>query len=80
MRARVIKVSVLTTRSKKRTTDGSFRREAKICSKEKLQSPSLTVQGELGVSVGVSSTGLLVSVGLLVGVEGCEVEFGVMSE
>lgn len=67
-------------RSKKRTTDGSFRRDARICSKEKLQSPSLTVEGELGMSVGVSNAGLLVPVGLLVGVEGCEVEFGVMSE
>lgn len=67
-------------RSKKRTTDGSFRRDARICSKEKLQSPSLTAEGELGVSVGVSNTGLLVPVGLLVGVEGREVEVGVMSE
>lgn len=69
-----------TARSKKRTTDGSLRRDARTCSKEKLQSPSLTLVGEVGVSVGVSKAGLLVPVGLLVGVEGREVELGVMSE
>lgn len=53
--------------SKNATTHGSFSNDARICSKEKLQSPPPC--GEEGVSGGVVLAELLVPVGLLVAEE-----------
>lgn len=67
MRACVMSVFVSVVLSKNVTTQGSFSNDARICSKEKLQSPPPS--GGEGVSGGVVLTELPVPVGLLVAEE-----------
>lgn len=62
--AYVMRECVSVVFSKNVTTDGSFNNDARICSKEKLQSPPPS--GEEGVSGGVVLAELPVNMGLLV--------------